>query len=650
MIKKRSIGMKSSLNWRIVIIIIAVTVMLIALRMISTSGYTIVENGNADLLVNDYNQEKAVALNGQWEFYWDKLLTSQDFATENPPKLDSYRKVPGTWDEQVDGTRSYPKHGVATYRLILKYPTTMKDPALRVQSVATAYKLYANGQLITEVGTVSDQRSEFKDGIDSLIIDLPKGTGEMELIIQVANLNYAKGGLRESPVFGSKKVLENKKTILFTLQLLFIGSVLIFAIYYMFLFLLQRKNKSLLLFSILCFITVVRTLLWGTTTSVLLFYNMPYHVSVFINYLTGYNMIPMMVLFIISLYPHEHNKIITGILLIPTLLFDLLLFTPTGFMSLFTNYVYLLTLLQMIYIISIMIIAVLRKKENAIIMFIAVCIYVFTIIQDILYYKGMSSFDVYLLYIYGSYAVILAMAFVQARLQSNINKKLVLYNEKLVEADRLKDKIRETEMSFLQAQIKPHFLYNSLDAIANVCEEDGEKASGLIVDLSVYLRRSLEFNGLDKMMSIEKELEFVETYFNIEQARFGQKISLQEEIEISLDKQLPVLILQPLVENAIRHGISKRQQGGTVSIRAKQLTEGISIEVEDDGIGIEEEKLSQLLSDERKDKGIGFLNIHNRLLSLYGTGLEITSEVGKGTCVRFIILEGAHKDDTDSSS
>jgi len=297
----------------------------------------------------------------------------------------------------------------------------------------------------------------------------------------------------------------------------------------------------------------------------------------------------------------------------------------------------------MLYMIYIMIKVVLRKKENSITMLIAVCVFVLTIIQDILYYKGMSNINIYLMFIYGNFAVILAMSFVQARIQSNINKKLVLYNEKLVEADQLKDKIIETEMSFLQAQIKPHFLYNALDAIANVCEEDGEKASGLIVDLSVYLRRSLEFNGLDKMMSIEKELEFVETYINIEQARFGQKIRLHEEIEISLNNQLPVLILQPIVENAVRHGISKKQLGGNIIVRGKQLDDGIVIEVEDDGVGIEDKKLTLLLSEERKDKGIGLLNIHNRLLSLYGKGLEINSEEGKGTCVRFMIPKGANK-------
>jgi|GEM_PF-796246 len=629
--------------FRAILVIATISFMIFTIKWMSSSSTTFVDNGKADLSGLDFSDNNEVALKGQWEFYWDRLLTAQDFNSENKPQIDSLIKVPGSWIEQSKGNKMYPKYGVATYRMVLKYPVIMKDPALRIQSVSSAYKLYANGKLITEVGTVSNKSSEIKDAIELVVIDLPKDTGEIELLFQVANFNYAKGGLRESPIFGSKKVLENQKILILTTQLLFTGGVLAFAMFYLFTFLLQRKNKSLLLFSILCFVTVLRSLLWGISTGSIIFHNMPYHVSVYINYLTGYNLIPIMLLFILNLYPFEHNKIISGIVLLPTLFFDLLLFAPTGFMSLFTNYLYYLILLQMLYMIYIMIKVVLRKKENSITMLIAVCVFVLTIIQDILYYKGMSNINIYLMFIYGNFAVILAMSFVQARIQSNINKKLVLYNEKLVEADQLKDKIIETEMSFLQAQIKPHFLYNALDAIANVCEEDGEKASGLIVDLSVYLRRSLEFNGLDKMMSIEKELEFVETYINIEQARFGQKIRLHEEIEISLNNQLPVLILQPIVENAVRHGISKKQLGGNIIVRGKQLDDGIVIEVEDDGVGIEDKKLTLLLSEERKDKGIGLLNIHNRLLSLYGKGLEINSEEGKGTCVRFMIPKGANK-------
>lgn len=362
-----------------------------------------------------------------------------------------------------------------------------------------------------------------------------------------------------------------------------------------------------------------------------------YDALAYINYFTGYNLIPMMVLFIVCIYPSEYKRISLGFVLLPTLFFDCLLLTSPEFMSLFTGYLYILILLQMIYMICITIKAVLRKRENAVFMFIAICVYSLAINADILHFSGIGDISATIMFLYGKMAVIIAMSYVQAKQQANTHKKLVLYNENLLEADRLKDKIMATEMSFLQAQIKPHFLYNALDAIANVCEENGEKASELIVDLSIYLRGCLEFNSLDKMVRIEKELEFVETYFNIEQARFGQKIQLIEEIEIPLDHQIPMLILQPLVENAVRHGISKKQLGGRVVVRGRQLSDGVSIEIEDDGVGMEGEKLARLLSDEMKDQGVGLLNIHHRLLRMYGRGLEIRSEVGHGTCVRFVI-------------
>lgn len=635
---KKSIK-NTGLNWRIAFILLFIALMFFALGMMYTSGSGLVDNGKVDLSSVDFNQDELVALNGQWEFYWNQLLTPDDFMAEQPPQMDSLMKVPGTWDDRK-GTKDYPHRGVATYRLSLNYPSTLIDPALRIQNVATAYKLYVNGRLIAEVGKVSDKPSDFKDGEESLILDLPKDTQELELIFQVANLDYTSGGLRVGPIFGSKQVLERQKMILLALQLLFIGSAFIFSIYYFLLFLLQTKNKTALLFSMLCFITALRSIIWGTAPLRIFFPNVPYDVGAYINYLTGYNLIPIMILFVLSIYPSENKKRILGLVLLPSLFFDVLLLTPPKFMSSFTNYLYVLVLLQMIYILGVLIKAVLQKRDNAILMFIAIYIFILTILEDILHYKGIGGINVSYMFLYGNFSVIIAMSFVQARQQADIHKKLISYNENLVEADMLKDKIMATEMSFLQAQIKPHFLYNALNAIANICEKDGKKAGKLIVDLAIYLRGSLEFNHLDKMVTLEKELEFINTYFNIEQARFGQKIELRTELEIPLDYKLPVLILQPLVENAVRHGISKKQGGGRVRIRVMQLEEGIGIEIEDDGIGIEGEKLAFLMSEKRKDQGVGLLNIHHRLLRLYGRGLEISSEVGRGTRVRLVIPEG----------
>lgn len=623
-----------------VIIVFSIAFMIVAVAVMYSKDPGIVNNGQVDLSGIEFRQDDLVTLDGSWEFYWNGLLTPENFIPGQLPPLSSFMKVPGPWNDRRAGKTVYPAQGIATYRLNLVLPPVIKDPAVHIQHVADAYKLYANGRLVAEVGKVSDKASGFQDDEKSLIVDLPTDTNKIELIFQVAQLRYTGGGLRQSPVFGSKHLLEQRRMILLVLQLLFIGSVFIFAIYYFILFLLQRKNKTALLFSLLCLITFIRALIWGESPLVYFFPGISFDLRLWINYMTGINLMPIMILFTLSLFPNESKKAISRIMLAPTLVFDLLLLTPPAFISRFTNFIYLFVLVQMIYLICILVKAVLNKRELASLFFAAVCVFVLTIVADILYYLGAGSINLSYMFLFGNLAVIIAMSLVQARQQADIHQKLVLYNEKLIEADKLKDEILATEMSFLQAQIKPHFLYNALNAIANVCEKDGEKAGELIIDLAIYLRRSLEFNHMDKMVTIEKELEFVDTYFNIERARFGDKIHLRKAIEIPLDYQMPVLILQPLVENAVRHGISKKTGGGTVHIRMKQTDEGALIEIDDDGVGIESEKLSLLLNKTGTSQGVGLLNIHHRLLRMYGKGLALRSEAGQGTCVHLAIPEG----------
>lgn len=321
--------------------------MIFALGVMLLSKSERFDNGRVYLSEADLNQNKWMALNGRWEFYFDQLLTPQDFTAENRPKMDDLIKVPSSWADKKAVNKAYPNKGVATYRLIINYPVTIKDPALSIRTVSTAYKLYVNGQFAAEVGTVSDQPYKFKEGARVLIIDLPTDKQEVELIFQVANLNYAKGGLRESPVFGSKQVLERHRMILMALQLLFIGSVLIFGVYYLLLFILQTKNKTALVFSILCFITGFRSLIWGEIPIMIFFPNISHDTLAYINYFTGYNLIPMMVLFVVSIYTSEFKRISLGLVLLPTLFFDCLLLTSAKFMSLFSGYLYILILLHL---------------------------------------------------------------------------------------------------------------------------------------------------------------------------------------------------------------------------------------------------------------------------------------------------------------
>ena len=631
----KRVWVKINSKWRILLVIIVPGIILYTLFLMLLPGSVTVHNGKADLSGIDFSHNKLVSLNGQWEFYWNKLLMPEDFNSRQRPKMDSFMNVPGVWANNT-GTH-YTRQGVATYRLSLNYPSTLKDPALRISGVANAYNLYVNGQLMAAVGSGLDSKANFKNDDEIIIIDLPKDAQEINLVFQVGNLNCATGGLRVTPVFGSKQALEQQRMLMIILQMLFIGGVLIFAIHYFFLFLLRTKDKTSLLLAIFCLVTALRSLGWGETPLMILMPNASVNLRMYLNYFTGYNYAVIVILFVYSLYPLEFNKKIMGMILLPSLVFDVfLLINSPEFMSFYTNYLYILLQLQMLYIMGVLVKAVLRKRDNAVLMFIAVCLLIWTMNADIIDFITVGSMTLSSMSLLGNFAVILAMSYVLARQQAMNYKKLILYNEKLLEADNLKDQIMATEMSFLQAQIKPHFLYNALSAIAHVCETDGRQAGKLIIDLALYLRGSLEFNNLYKMATIEKELEFIDTYFHIEQARFGQKIQMRKKVEIPLDVQIPVLILQPLVENAVRHGISKKPGGGTVSVRMIQKDENIYIEIEDDGPGINGEKLAVLLNGFGTDRGVGLLNIHNRLLKLYGRGLEISSEPGR-TCVKLLI-------------
>lgn len=202
----------------------------------------------------------------------------------------------------------------------------------------------------------------------------------------------------------------------------------------------------------------------------------------------------------------------------------------------------------------------------------------------------------------------------------------------------LKDSVEkaiQSELAFLRAQIKPHFLHNALNTIIALCPRDPDKASYLLTELSYYLRGSFDFHHKQKFVPLQSELELVTAYVSIEKARFQERLNVEYEVDELVHAQIPPLIIQPLVENAIRHGAMKRIEGGNVNVQVTQDAHTIFIQVADDGVGIAEETLEGLLSEQESSttRGVGLYNIHQRLKRIYGTGLRIESMVDKGTKV-----------------
>ena len=207
----------------------------------------------------------------------------------------------------------------------------------------------------------------------------------------------------------------------------------------------------------------------------------------------------------------------------------------------------------------------------------------------------------------------------------------------------------KTRLLFLQAQMRPHFLFNALNTISAICnQENAARAQNLVLRLGDFLRGTLKPG--DEFVTLRDEMHFIDAYLEIEKARFQNRLKIEKDFHLqenTWSTRIPLLILQPLVENAIRHGIGKKESGGTVHIHLKEEAGFLSIEIADDGVGMDPALIQQALQGRNlssKELGIALGNIHQRLIHLYGSsyGLQIEGTPGKGTkvLVRIPLVRG----------
>ncbi len=215
--------------------------------------------------------------------------------------------------------------------------------------------------------------------------------------------------------------------------------------------------------------------------------------------------------------------------------------------------------------------------------------------------------------------------------------------------------LNSVKIKALQAQINPHFLFNALNTIVSLVRTKPETARKLLIELGDFFRNNLKYG--EDFVSLKKELQHVQSYLAIELARFGEKIQVQFDIDKNCyDKIIPALLLQPLVENAIKHGILPQKGGGKIIIKAKEHNNEMKISVGDDGVGMDRNKISTLFEEKGSSAsgiGIGLTNVNERLKSIYGVdfALNIKSSPGKGTLISFTIpLKTLQEVETDAEA
>jgi two-component system LytT family sensor kinase len=206
----------------------------------------------------------------------------------------------------------------------------------------------------------------------------------------------------------------------------------------------------------------------------------------------------------------------------------------------------------------------------------------------------------------------------------------------LAEADRERQLAADARLNALRAQINPHFLFNVLNTIASKARTDPDHARHLLLRLSDFFRYSIRQDG--QFAEFAQEYFFVRTYVSLEQARYGDSLNVRFDVDPQvLGVRVPVLTIQPLVENAVKHGLAEKVGGGTVILRARvdPLSRTTLIQVRDDGVGMPDDLLDRVLSGHAPSGGIGLHNINQRLENLFGErySMHVQSGRDKGTSV-----------------
>ncbi|MFV0593149.1 MAG: sensor histidine kinase [Draconibacterium sp.] len=238
--------------------------------------------------------------------------------------------------------------------------------------------------------------------------------------------------------------------------------------------------------------------------------------------------------------------------------------------------------------------------------------------RDVVFFEIMDITRIYFIVIIAALRVL--YNFIHYRIQSMVNQKDV-------EIAKMKELKNQAELNALHSRINPHFLYNSLNSIASLAHIDADKTENMATGLSELFRYSINKEN-KTFVTVAEELEMVEKYLEIEKTRFGDRLSFEISTdEGSMEKQIPKFLIQPLVENAIKHGLSKIKSTGKVSVEVKQAEKNLTISIADNGPNFPAEPVS----------GYGLQNLHDKLDIIYGNDAGINWENGENKHIQIIL-------------
>jgi len=332
-----------------------------------------------------------VKLDGEWEFYWQQLLEPTDFRDGKQPSTVDYFTVPSKWNA-YKSTEIRPGEGYATYRLNIKFDEPARYLTLKIPDVTTAYKLYINGELVSSVGIVGKGLADSKPKSLPQIVSFYTDRQDIELIIQVSNFAYQKGGIKSSLQLGLEQAGNKLRDKQMGFELFILGSISIMAVYHFGLYLLRRKDKPAFYFGLFCLLIAIRGITNGEILIMAIFPAIEWELLLKIEYLSYYLAVPVFVKFIYHLYAAQTSPDRTNYLMLVSLVFSgAVMLTPVKYFAQTLTGYNLITVLACLYT-SIMLIRAMKNRQDGAGYFVlGVFIFLGTVVNDILFAQGMIT-------------------------------------------------------------------------------------------------------------------------------------------------------------------------------------------------------------------------------------------------------------------
>ncbi len=574
--------------------------------------------GTIDLSEWDFDQDGITTLDGDWQIYWNRMLTYEDLPVNSP---DGLADVPNTWNNYTINGAVLPAFGYATYRLRVKTSLPSgTEMGLWINNFSSAYNLFVDSELVSSNGHVATNANEEIGQYDSRAVYFEIPSSQFDLIIQVSNFHYARGGVWYNINLGSAdsvRVYDTHKSFAAAAQF---GILMIVFLYCISVYILLRELKINLIFGFLCFFLALfldalnMTYLWK------LFPALSIGGYVFVWYSSGIWATFLLVAYFAEIFRSRFSSVVAKVFFVLTAGFQILhIFAPV---PVYTACFGPLNVVPQMYLyipefacILIMICIRLRDMTRvALLNFFGIALLVAAFIHDSLYYTHIAAYNTGELSQYGAITVLLIQLIYQA-------KRTREYRDNKVNA----------ELKFLRAQINPHFLYNSMNTFISVSRYDPDTARNLMTDFSDYLRKRFDIKGTGQLTSLKEEIRLTQAYLNIEQARFEDRNDVCFDLPELQDVMVPACMLQPVVENAVIHGILPKPQGGRIDVKIEQSSDALHFSVRDDGVGMDAQTIRQVVKSDTE--GVGLANISQRLYALYHKKLTIVSTIGVGTTV-----------------